>query len=255
MVVGTGVGPLSRVTPEARAAIAGSDVVLHGLDDPVARSWIADVNPAARSLLSLYGEGKARRETYDAIVEAILAPVRAGKRVCAALYGHPGVYARPGHEAVRRAREEGFEARMLPAVSSEDCLFADLGVDPGDAGWQSHEATHLLLYRRRVDPSVALVLWQVGGLADRSYPPQATPERLAVLVDYLSEWYPGTHRAVAYRASSYPFAPARADELALADLPVSGISPMATLYVPPAETRAADSTMLARLGLPPEHGR
>jgi precorrin-6B methylase 1 len=243
------------VTPEARAAIAHADVVLHGLDDPVARSWIVDVNPQAQSLLSHYAEGRSRRETYDAMVEAIVAPVRAGQRVCAALYGHPGVYARPGHEAVRRARAEGFEARMLPAVSSEDCLFADLGVDPGDAGWQSHEATHFLLYRRRVDPSAALVLWQVGGLGDRSYPPRATPERLAVLVEYLAEWYPAAHRALAYQASSHPFAAARREELALGELPASGISPMATLYVPPAETRAADPTMLARLGLAPEDGR
>src|SRR2546429_6584747 len=47
----------------------------------------------------------------------------------------------------RQAREEGFEAEMLPAVSAEDCLFADLGVDPGDEGCQSFEATSFLLFR------------------------------------------------------------------------------------------------------------
>ena len=40
---------------------------------------------------------------------------------------HPGVYVAPSHETVLRARAEGYPARMLPGISSEDCLFADLG--------------------------------------------------------------------------------------------------------------------------------
>jgi hypothetical protein len=237
------------VTPETRAHIESADVVLHGLADPVARAWIVEVSPSAESLLVHYAEGRPRSETYEAMVEAMLAPVRAGQRVCAALYGHPGVYARPGHEAVRRARAEGYEARMLPAISSEDCLFADLGVDPGDAGWQSHDATHLLVYRRRVDPSSALVLWQVGGVGDRSYPPRAAPEHLALLVEYLEAWYPRTHRALLYQASSYPFFDPSLEELALGEIPAREVSPMATLYVPPAEVREPDATTLGRLGL------
>jgi hypothetical protein len=38
---------------------------------------------------------------------------------------------------------------MLPAVSAEDCLFADLGVDPGAAGCQSHEAADFLILDTR----------------------------------------------------------------------------------------------------------
>src|SRR5437773_2103233 len=78
----------------------------------------------------LSAPGKPRRETYAEMVEELLAPVRAGHNVCAAFYGHPGVFVNPGHEAIRRARAEGFPARMLPAVSALDCLVADLGIDP-----------------------------------------------------------------------------------------------------------------------------
>ena len=53
---------------------------------------------------------------------------------------------------------------MLPAVSAEDCLVADLGVDPGERGWQSWEATELLLRGFRPDPTAGLVLWQVDGI-------------------------------------------------------------------------------------------
>ena len=43
--------------------------------------------------------------------------IRAGFRVCAVFYGHPGVFVYPSHEAIRRARAEGFAARMLPALT------------------------------------------------------------------------------------------------------------------------------------------
>ena len=53
---------------------------------------------------------------------------------------------------------------MLPGVSAEDCLVADLGVDPGEHGWQSWEATGFLLRGFRPDPTAGLVLWQVDGI-------------------------------------------------------------------------------------------
>ncbi len=38
-----------------------------------------------------YGDAKPRWETYDEIAEALLASVRAGARLCAVFYGHPGI--------------------------------------------------------------------------------------------------------------------------------------------------------------------
>ena len=64
----------------------------------------------------------------------MLAPIRRGIRLCAVVYGHPGVFVYASHEAVRRCRLEGLPARMLPGISAEDCLLADLGVDPGVRG-------------------------------------------------------------------------------------------------------------------------
>src|SRR3546814_12671609 len=35
------------------------------------------------------------------------------------------------HKAIAQARAEGLEAHMEAGVSAEDCLYADLGIDPG----------------------------------------------------------------------------------------------------------------------------
>ena len=48
---------------------------------------------------------------------------------------------------------EGFNAQMLAGISAEDCLFADLGLDPGKNGCQSFEATDFLIRRRQFEPT------------------------------------------------------------------------------------------------------
>ncbi len=75
---------------------------------------------------------------------------------------------------------------MLPGISAEDCLFADLGVDPAEAGWQSYEATGSSSAAAAIEPRAALVLWQVDGvgkLEPTSAGAQALAARRASSVD------------------------------------------------------------------------
>ena len=225
--------------------------MLHVVTDPIAATRLESLNPNARSLTSLYRAGVPRRRIYDEMVEDILDAVRSGSRVCAVFYGHPGVYVEPSHEAVRRAREEGFDARMLPAVSAEDCLVADLGVDPGERGWQSWEATGFLLYGVRPDPTAGLVLWQVDGIGKLDWNLDPDPRGLQALAEVLGELYPPEHELVFYRASVYPVVPGEAVRMALRELATLESPPAPTLYVPPLPSRPVDEAMAERLGLTP----
>lgn len=225
--------------------------MLHVLADPAAATWLESLSPRARSLTSLYRPGVPRQRIYEEMVEEILAPVRGGARVCAVFYGHPGVYVQPSHEAVRRAREEGFEARMLPAVSAEDCLVADLGVDPGANGWQSWEATGFLLRGVRHDPTAGLVLWQVDGIGKLDWNLDPDPRGLQALAEVLEQLYPPEHELVFYRASIYPILDGEAVRLPLRELAGLESPPAATLYVPPLPPRPVDRAMAARLGITP----
>ena len=176
--------------------------------------------------------------------------MRRGLNVCAAFYGHPGVFVAPSHEAVRRAREEGFRARMLPGVSAEDCLFADLGVDPARFGCQCYEATDFLVHGRQVDTTAALVLWQIGTVGNSAAAEEATPSGLAVLVQVLLELYPSDHEVVVYEASPYPGFDPLIRKVPLVSLRPEHVTAMSTLYVRPAETAELDLRMVDRLGLP-----
>lgn len=251
VVIGTGIRTIGQLTMEAVAWIRKADRVLYIVSDPVAEAMIRDLNPkGAESLFGLYSQDQHRMRTYEQMVERTLECVRAGEVVCLAAYGHPGVFAYPTHEAIRRARAEGFRARMLPGISAEDCLFADLGIDPASLGCQTYEATDFLINDRLIDPSSNVVLWQIGGLGNPTfqsahYELRGMPELLRKLYRY----YPPLHRTVVYEAPIFPAAEPLMRTIPLCLLPYAGVTPISTLFIPPAAPSRTDVGLSQALGL------
>lgn len=234
VVVGTGILPIGHCSAEANRAIAGADVVFAQAGDDFALHWLRGVNPNTVSLASLYSRASDRAIAYEAMVDAIMAEVRRGRRVCAVFYGHPGVFVTPSSRALTLARSEGFEAWMLPAISAEDCLFADLELDPAVNGCQTFEARDFLLNQRIFDPSAELILWQiavVGG--DQSGGSVWGREGIKDLSEVLMETYPPDHLVVLYRAATLPTLPPTIERLPLRALAEGDIDQASTLYVPP----------------------
>jgi uncharacterized protein YabN with tetrapyrrole methylase and pyrophosphatase domain len=248
-VVGTGIRTVGQLTLEAIAWMRAADSLLYGVGDPVAEAVAKSLNPTgAVSLTDYYEEGRHRIYAYEAMVEHILRCVRAGDTTVAAFYGHPGVFAYPSHESIRRARSEGFTARMLPAVSSEDCLFADLGVDPAVGGCQSYEATDFLLSGPHIEPSSQLILWQVGTLGDWTYRRQQyDTSAMPLLVHRLAQFHPLSHPVTVYEAAVWPGTQPMISQIPLYTLPEFPITAAMTLYVPPSQARAPDPYILGSL--------
>lgn len=238
----------SHITPLARSYIEKADVVFTALSDGVMELWIAKMNPDVRSLQRYYREGKSRLQTYREMVDAMLAEVRAGKRVCGAFYGHPGVFAWPTHKAIELARGEGYPAHMEPGISAADCLYADLGIDPGKYGCQHFEASQFMFYRRRVDISAYLILWQIGVAGDRSLARFSTgaPYR-RVLVDLLCRDYDPAHEVILYKAVALAIARPEIVRLPLDALPEAECDMRSMLIIPPAASLQPDTEIRARL--------
>ena len=110
----------------------------------------------------LYWPGRPYLDVYADMVATILTWVRRDLDICAVSYGHPGVLDQSSREAVRRAGAEGYETRFLPGISTLDCLFADLELDPGVEGCQMFDATDFLVNGRRPDVAVPLILFQIS---------------------------------------------------------------------------------------------
>ncbi len=246
--VGIGMTLGSHISPLARSHIEQADVVFTGLSDGIIELWIAGMNKDVRSLQKYYNEGTSRRHTYRKMVDAMLTEVRVGKKVCGAFYGHPGVFAWAPHKAIEVARSEGFAAHMEPGISAEDCLYADLGIDPGEVGCQHYGASQLMFYKRRIDPSAYLVLWQVGIAGDQSQARFSTGSAYRqVLVEVLAQDYPLDHEIIVYRCVTLPIQQLRIERIALADLTEADINLHDTVVIPPAQKLEPNAEIRVRL--------
>lgn len=234
-LVGTGYGIAAQVTQQALTCLQKAERLFYLVPDPVTSLWLESLNASAESLHDLYEVGKLRMETYENMVERILEPVRGGHTVCAAFYGHPGVLVYPAHEAMRQARSEGHFTQMLPGVSAMDCLFSEIGVDPGTSGCQMYEASDFLYRQRRFDPCSALVLWQVGSIGVSTYKEQRlwSSEGLQILQEVLLKDYPPELEVIVYEASPFPVCPPKILRIPLQALASSDVTGNSTLYIPP----------------------
>lgn len=251
-VVGIGIRAPEQTTLEASSQIQMAGEVYALVANPLAEYWIRSLNENTHTLNDLYSVNKDRQTTYREMVERILGAVRKNRRVCAVSYGHPGAFAYPFHEAIRRARKEGFSAEMLAGISAEACLFAELGVDPAVAGCRSYEATDFLVRRRGMDTTSSLILWQIGVIAEVGFKDQSVawnPKGLAVLTETLLEAYRNDHEVVVYEAARLPVCNSKIARIPLERLPQTAVGAMSTLYVPPMEEPDTDEAMLRRLGL------
>ena len=251
--VGTGMHLAGQISTLSKSYIEIADVVFSLVTDGFAARWLDAINADVRSLQSFYAkpdEVKNRRDTYSEMVNAILAEVRQGKLVVCAFYGHPGIFACVAHMAIKQARAEGFESNMLPGVSAEACLWADLGIDPGNVGHQSFEATQFLLYNHIPNNCTHLLLWQIALAGEHTLTQfSTTTAKLEILVEHLSQWYPLDHPVVIYEAATLPFQQPRIDTIALSDLPFASLKAISTLMIPPSKKLTLNQQMLAKLSI------
>lgn len=253
-MVGSGIRSVGQLTLEAVSWIETADVVCYVLADPVAERWVLEHSQRAEDLSRLHDTGHARLNSYATMAARLVDHARAGRTVVAVFYGHPGVFTSPTHWAIELAGQEGIEARMLPGVSAEDCLFADLGVDPGHGAFAAYEATEMLLTQRPPATDSHVVVWQVGVIAAASL---ATGSAATALVEFLLRFYPDDHQVTHYRAPQTAIGVALKQQVELGRLASLPLSVTSTLYVPPLTSRPIHEGEVAALntGAMPEIDR
>ena len=246
--VGTGMTLGSHLCPLSRSHIEKADIVFTSVSHRLVEMWIEELNPNTQSLQPLYQSGKDRRQTYREMVETMMQGVRSGKKVVGAFYGHPGVFAWAPHEVIRQARKEGYTARMEPGISAEDCLYADLNIDPGAVGIAHYEASQFMFYQRRFDPSAVLVLWQVSIAGDKTMKQFSGSQRgTELLMEKLLLDYPSDHPIILYECPTLPTEQSKIITCPLSDLLTQPLSQHTTMVLPPMTKMIPDTAMLEKL--------
>ncbi|WP_285164569.1 SAM-dependent methyltransferase [Shewanella goraebulensis] len=246
--VGIGMTLGAHICPLSKSYIEQADVVFSAVSHGITELWLQEMHPNVRSLQQYYQEGKSRQITYNEMVNAMMTEVRAGKKVVGAFYGHPGVFAQAPHKSIAMAKAEGFAAKMIPGISAEDCLIADLGIDPGRFGCQQFEASQFMFYERKYDPSCYLILWQIGLAGDRSLAKFSTgAAHRQVLIELLGEVYSMDHQVILYEAAVLPIDKIRIESVSLSDLKHADIHMHTTLVIPPNQKMKLNEKLVARL--------
>jgi precorrin-6B methylase 1 len=254
VVVGSGIKSISQFTLEAVAHIEQADVVFYAVADPATERFIETKNPNSVDLYPLYDDDKPRRNTYTQMAEVMLREVRQGHNVVGVFYGHPGVFVNPSHRAIAIARDEGFEAFMLPGVSAQDVLYADLGIDPSRPGCQTVEATDILIRERPLLTESHVIIFQVGSVGDMRFNFNGFEnQHFPVLVDRLTSEYGEQHTLTHYIAAQFPGVEPIIERLTIAQLRqpeiakrITGIS---TFYLPPKSLRPGNAAVASKFGL------
>jgi len=252
IVVGTGIKVGGHTSISAQAQIKYADIVFAALPDQMGKQWLQSLNSNVFDLTQYYQDNKSRVHTYQDMTKTIVDAVHEGKKVCAVFYGHPGVFVLPSHRAIEQLRSEGYQAEMEPGISAEDCLVADLGIDPGKTGCQTFETTQFLFYQRKLDVNCLLVLWQIGLAGEHSLKVSNSNGYqlgLQVLTQELLKYYPSQHEVIIYEAATIPIFSARIDRMPLEELPNATPSAISTLVIPALAQPELDVDKLAKLGL------
>jgi uncharacterized protein YabN with tetrapyrrole methylase and pyrophosphatase domain len=202
-----------------------------------------------------YSEGGLRGHAYERMVETVLAAARENPPVGVAFYGHPLIFVSPSRTIIERAPEAGLSAQMLPALSTLDCMFVDLDVDPSD-GLILYEVNEMLLRRRPLLPDIHCFLWQPGTVESEVFTRRINrPNRFLRLKSYLLQFYPADHPATIITCAMTPLVGPKLTEVRLDQLETKSLQlhAGATLYIPPVTTKLAQDEQFRRLLHSEEH--
>ncbi|RYD04841.1 hypothetical protein N752_13015 [Desulforamulus aquiferis] len=252
-IIGSGM-QVGHFSMEAIAHIKAADKVFYCIADAPGELYIQTLRPDAMDLYVLYSDSKIRYHTYVQMSEVLLYHLRLGFNVVGVFYGHPGVFVDPSHRAINIARREGFHAKMLPAISALDCLFADIGIDPSFPGLQTFESTDLLLRKRTINTDQHVVLWQVGCVLDSGFRRRGyLNHNLNILLDYLIEIYGEDYEVINYVAPVFCTLQPVIEKYKLSDLynpdNAKKITGLSTWYLAPKVEQMPNVEIYKKLGL------
>jgi uncharacterized protein YabN with tetrapyrrole methylase and pyrophosphatase domain len=249
-IVGLGNVGTRQITKEVEEVLRKSERAFLLFYQKVMGDYIAnELGTPVTDLHYEYEEGLDRSKTYRKMADRVIsAAVQATDPVTLALYGHPTIFVSPTRLIQEEAPVRGLRVKVLPGISSIDCIFAEIGFDPGTSGIQMYEATDFLVRCFTPDPAVPLFLWQVGALETGLYTARTSkPERFVRLRQHLQKFYPDDHILYLLRTATYPFTRSEQRAFRLQDFEkqYQHVHPVHTLYVPPVEEKLVQDFELA----------
>lgn len=248
-VLGTGMVGYRQLTQEAEQILEQVErvYILHPL--PEVNEFIGDLCRSVTNLTEEYEQGSDRSRSYERMARRVVdGAVHAEEPIAFVLYGHPTVGVTPTRLIQEMADERGLRVEIAPGISSLDCLYTDLNLDPFNRGLQLFEATDLLVYDIDLDPATPALVVQVGLTETRLYDDRdSTQERFVPLKEHLLQFYPSDHEVSLVRTATHPLATSERISVPIEEFETiaEDVDNTHTLFIPPARNRTVSDEELA----------
>lgn len=256
-VLGTGMVGYHQLTQEAEQLLDQVERVylLHPL--PEVREFIRSLCQSVMDLTEEYKQGSDRSRSYETMARRVVdGAVDASGPIAFVLYGHPTVGVTPTRLVEEMADESGLRTEITPGVSSLDCLYTDLSLNPFARGLQLFEATDLLVYDIDLDPATPAFVVQIGLTGTRLYDDRdSTPERFTPLKEHLLQFYPPKHEVSLVRTATHPLATSEQISVPIEEFETiaEDVDNAHTLFIPAACNRTVPDEELAEKVYSEEH--
>lgn len=232
-IAGFGIKTISHLTKECNELLLKSERVLYLLNEPLACEYIEKNANNTCDLSEIYFSESDRKSVYIKITDFILKELRKYKTVGVICYGHPFFCADSFLDAAQKAKSLGHNTIIFPGISSLDCMFADLMLDPTTNGFQCYEASQLIKSNHMIEPRANLIILQVGFINVKTHPHLSDSSGgFTQLSEYLSCKYPNDHYGYIYEASLYPSVKPRIEQFKLSELLQFKVTPISSIFIP-----------------------
>lgn len=231
-----------QLTREAEAALEKSERAYLVHYQTLVKEYLEDdLGCEVIDLTAEYSPEENRAEAYERMAEEVFTGAEeVDGPVSFALYGHPMVFVSPARWVFRDAEERGFEAKVIPGISSMDAIYADIGLDPAANGIQMFEATDLLVREFDLNPDIPAMIWQIGSVETALHTvSESTGDRFTNIREYLQQFYPDDHTAYLLQTATYPVGESKQIEFTLDEFEDMSdqINFIQTLYLPAVRER------------------
>jgi uncharacterized protein YabN with tetrapyrrole methylase and pyrophosphatase domain len=253
-IVGLGVAGPFQLTREATEIISRCKRTFVADPSESIAEYLRTLCPEVTNLMPVYKPGAHVKIIYRQIASLVVAAAKETSPVCFATYGHPKIYCYPTLLIQRAARVLNLKTHLIPGISLLDTLFAELDVDPGFDGLQVYDATDLVIRRRPIQTDVSCVILQAASVMDPYQRARMDNlSNLALLQNYLLEFYPANHKAAVVLSKSHALVESIKQKIPIGRLSVAlrRVSRLAAVYIPPVRHREiADRDLMEKVKWP-----
>lgn len=160
-VIGSGMTGISQITKDGFDVINNSKIVLwigsiFGLND-----YLIQRNTNCEDLSHLYEDGGVDLDNYTRIIDRLMTHLNIYEDICLVVPGHPRVGVTIVQLLQQRSKNDGFEFRCYPGISSFDAMINDLGIDPLEEGVSIVDANRLIIYDYAMEPCINYFIYHV----------------------------------------------------------------------------------------------